>query len=91
MPKIYMTQYCLRKCLAITSDKHRLAMEECTVNNPRQVKKSSHVNILERIAQKFKNNVSISKLFQVISCPFNVVLQVWAMNFKKNDERNADK
>ena len=54
MPKIYMTQYCLRKCLAITSDKHRLAMEECTVNNPRQVEKSSHVNILERIAQKFK-------------------------------------
>jgi len=41
-----------KKCLAITSDKHRLAMEECTVNNPRQV---------------------------------------WAMNFKKNDERNADK
>jgi len=41
-----------KKCLAITGDRHRLVMEECTVNNPRQV---------------------------------------WTLNLKKNDERNADK
>ena len=61
----------LRKCLAITGDRHRLVMEECTVNNPRQVKNSFR-------AQKNKE----------ASKPF---FQVWTLNLKKNDERNADK
>ena len=61
----------LRKCLAITGDRHRLVMEECTVNNPRQVNNSFR-------AQKKKK-------------PQNLFFQVWTLNLKKNDERNADK
>ena len=38
----------LRKCLAITGDRHRLVMEECTVNNPRQVKNSSRLKKIKK-------------------------------------------
>ena len=53
--KRQLTKYCLRKCLAITSDKHRLAMEECTVNNPRQVE-TKYI-----LSENFSHKITIHK------------------------------
>ena len=49
----------LRKCLAITGDRHRLVMEECTVNNPRQVKNSSRLKKIKKPRNLFLSGVDI--------------------------------
>ena len=49
----------LRKCLAITGDRHRLVMEECTVNNPRQVNNSFRAQKNKEASKPFFSGVDI--------------------------------